>query len=519
MKAGRRTSGLGRSLLLALALVVVLLAISWVPWPGQSADGKLSVQAWGYRYDDRDPQIAVDDSGNSYVVWERYTPDVIDDVDVYWRHVNSDGTLGAVLNLADPLTDNGLNEYRPRIDVDFSGNSYVVWYGQTRSPGGLYGTPWVDPDFEVFWQRVAPDGTTLGDPLQLTDNDRDDLAPEIAVDILGNSSVIWRGWTASDWDIYWQRLTTTGTPTATSPRNITSNGRDDRNPHVDVDFIGSSYVVWESQRYIGRGDFEIYWQNLDADGFRVAGSTNLSNSPGQDDAPQIAVDELTGNSFVVWQGRNGRQWDIYWRMVPVPSSGAPIVDQCYVGSQLDLHLDLCNLNSDYATGTDFSDSFPQVAVDTQGNSYVVWEGHDYRDTDIYWRRVSFDGSASGVVMLSDFPGHYYQNDHAPQIAVDSKGNSYVVWQGSDGYESEIYWRRVNADGTLSPVVQITDNRRHPDRVPVVGIDPGGNSKVAYQGWDGISWAVWWRQVSEVSTMSATVALFPTPTPTPIPWIP
>jgi len=521
MRTERKTSGLSRSLLLAFGLGVILLAISWIPLPGQSADGKLSVQAWGHRYDDRDPQIAVDWDGNSYVVWERYTPDQIDDVDVYWRHVYPDGTLGAVLNLADgPDVDNGLNEYRPRIDLDPAGNSYVVWYGQTTSPGGEFGTPWVDPDFEIFLQRVATDGASLSTPLRLTDNDRDDLSPEIAVDGLGNwSAVVWRGWTAYDWDLYWQGLSLVGTPTviASSPRNVTSNGRDDRHPGIGVDPNGDTYVAWESQRYIGRGDYEIYWQTININGMRVAGSTNLSQSPGQDDAPQIAVDEVRGNSFIVWQGRNGSQWDIYWRMVG--PGGTPVVNQCFIGSQWDLVLPLCNLTSDYTTGMRFSESFPQVALDANANSYVVWEGHDYRDTDIYWRRISQDGSATGVLVLSDYPGHYYENDHAPQIAVDGEGNSYVVWQGSDGYEAEIYWRRVNADGTLSPVVQITDNRRHPDRVPVIGIDQDGNSKVAYQGWDGISWAVWWRQVSDVATMSATVAVYPTPTPTPVPWIP
>jgi beta propeller repeat protein len=117
------------------------------------------------------------------------------------------------------------------------------------------------------------------------------------------------------------------------------------------------------------------------------------------------------------------------------------------------------------TDNEFSDSNPQIS----GN-HVVWQGSDGNDTEIYL----YNGSK--VIQLTDNS----VNDTLPQIS----GN-HVVWQGSDGNDTEIYLYNG------SEVIQLTDNSVN-DTLPQIS----GNH-VVWQGSDGNDTEIYLYNGSEV----------------------
>ena len=293
--------------------------------------------------------------------------------------------------------------------------------------------------------------------------------PQVAVDPSGNAYVTWQGSDENDSEIYWVKVDETGVPgtvkkISTHPDNIDAY---DVSPQIAVDAQGNSYVVWDG--WSGIAD-DIYWVKIDATG--MPGTVKkISIYPDDrhrfEGLPQIAVD-AQGNSYVVWNGiRSGypNKWDIYW--VKVDSSGV---------------FETAQLISTHPDNIDEMDFLPQIAVDPSGNSYVTWDGWDGNDREIYWVKVDATSISGTVLKVSTHPDNINTHDQYPQIAVDSSGNSYVVWDGreekSDGIEeTEIYGVRVDAKGVPWAVQKISihpDNIDLPDQMSRIAVDATGN---------------------------------------------
>ena len=182
------------------------------------------------------PQLAVDASGNSYVVW--YGCDGEDcpyesgDLEIYWTRVDASGVPGTVQKISTHPDNMENNDYRPQIAVDASGNSYVVWDSNAGTTSSIY---WVKVDLAGApgtVQKISTGGTA-----------------HIAVDASGNSYVIWNG----GGDIYWAKVDASGVPGTVE--NIT-NSLYSSSSEIAVDSLGNSYVVWEN---FAGGDSEIYY--------------------------------------------------------------------------------------------------------------------------------------------------------------------------------------------------------------------------------------------------------------------
>ena len=88
--------------------------------------------------------------------------------------------------------------------------------------------------------------------------------------------------------------------------------------------------------------------------------------------------------------------------------------------------------SDYRNSSAYDDEMPQIEVDSSGNSLITWEKFNQKsaeqfDQRICWVKIDAEGKLGRISDIS--PRQRKHFDKIPQIAVDAEGNSYVIWLG------------------------------------------------------------------------------------------
>jgi len=209
----------------------------------------------------------------------------------------------------------------------------------------------------------------------------------------------------------------------------------------------------------------------------------ISTDPGDgwfsDKYPQIAV-STSSISSIVWERSLAHQWTICW--VRVSPSGI-------VGT--------LQIISTHPIDGSWDHPSPQVAIDSQGNSGVVWSGYDGHDWEVYWVKIDSAGVPGIVQKISTHPDNVNNDDWISQIAVDFAGNSYVVWWGSDGHDYEVYWVKIDSSGIPGPVQKIST---HPDNVdrdaylPQIAADSAGDTSVVWEGYNGHHNYIYWVKI-------------------------
>ena len=171
-------------------------------------------------------QPAVDSSGNIYLVWEDTTPS---NTGVLFSR-STDG--GATFSTPQNLLNGGIAQF-PRIVVDSGGKIDVVW--EDNAPGS----------FNIFFSRSSDGGITFSTPQNVSNNT--DLAhlPQAAVDSNGNINLVWQEGSVSQSDIFFSRSINDGTSFST-PQNI-SNDLAGSSPQIAVDHVGNTNVVWNDK--------------------------------------------------------------------------------------------------------------------------------------------------------------------------------------------------------------------------------------------------------------------------------
>ena len=294
------------------------------------ADGDTSRAAF-------DPDVAYNGvDGEFFVVW--HGDDVADNVvEVYGQRLDAAGgaLVGAtgfvVSQMGTNPADAAFRGQHAAVAYDNINNNYlVVWEGDSDV------APLIDEAFEIFGQRLWPDGTPLGTPgFRISamgsddDPDYDARRPALAFHSLAQEYlVVWAGEDDRDdgagpladeeYEIYGQRLDAGGNAVGKDDFRISAMGPDG-NPvykafHPRVAFVPNDayLVVWRGDDGPPSADdaFEVYAQMLEGDGtatgpddWRLSdmGNTDGSAAFGADH-PALAIRGCRGNAMVLWQG-------------------------------------------------------------------------------------------------------------------------------------------------------------------------------------------------------------------------
>ena len=360
------------------------------------------------------------------------------------------------------IETNDGDAWYPQIAVDAVGNVVAVW-------------PQYDGVRHLIWANRYVVGSGWGTAELIETNPGDASDSQVAVDPAGEAIAVWQltnglGSYFPGYDIYANRYVHGvgwGTPTLLETDDSTA-----LSPQIAVDASGNGIAVWQQAN--GTQDpptqFNI-WARRYAAGVGWGAPTLLETNGGDDTRPQIDIDPA-GNAIVVWEQYDG---------IANSSALASIHANRYlagVGWGTDTVL-----TTEAAAG-------PQVAMDSQGNAFAVWDQYGAGGTtraDIYADRFTVGsgwGAPTAVEASAD-------DSMYPEIAADSMGNAMAVWtqavrHGTTDGPYQIYSSRFVVGtgwGTASPVENNGSSYASYTVHPQVAVDPMGNAVAVWSAYD------------------------------------
>jgi hypothetical protein len=339
------------------------------------------------------PQVAVDDVGNIYAVWQDDT--ATNSNILFSRSIDGGATFSPPLN----VSQSSGSSFNPLISVDRQVDGIhinVVWIND--APGNN----------DVFFSRSTNGGDTFSAPLNLSNDPADSLSPQLAVDGTGkNINVVWE----SD-DITFGILfshSTDGGATFSPPVPLATNTGGSFGAQLAMAADGSINVVWEDDSNSGS---TISYIRLSINGVPFSAPKNLSANLGNSTESQIAVD-AGGNIDVIFADST-------------PGASNPGNFNIFFSRSTDQGLTFSspkNLSSSLTNSL-----HAHLAVDATGGIYAVWEENvaiDAGNKDIFFTRSSDSGATfSAPTNLSNNFG----NSSNASLVVDAAGGINLSWE-------------------------------------------------------------------------------------------
>lgn len=321
----------------------------------------------------------------------------------------------------------------PRIAADNAGGVLIAWHDYRSAVPTAYA------------KKLAPDGSTApGWPssgVRASSANPQITGLSIVSDGSGGMFVAWADFPA--WDIYLQRLTSTGQvyPGWPSTGVVVCNAAGTQDlPTVVSDGGDGALVVWEDGRVSGEPE-DIYCSHIMGDSQLAPGWPVNGQEVCADPAPQtrpLAVADNMGGAYVTWMDNRTTPWDLY--VIRIQGDGSlaagwqPNGTLVYAGSYYD---------------------FPHalVAQDTSGVFVLFGENPIFpQNQDLLITRLTADGSVSPGwptqgVPVSVGPGH---QQHA-RMDSDNAGGVVVVWDDTRTFgQPDVFASRVLSTGSRAP---------------------------------------------------------------------
>ena len=371
--------------------------------------------------------------------------------------------------------------YEPRIEMDGSGNAFVVWHQ-------LYDTNNCD-----IWSNAYTTGSGWGTAERIEADTGDARYPEISVNDGGEAMAVWHQSDGTRYNIWANRYTGTGWSTAVE---VDSDDTGDAEyPHVDMNDSGDAVAVWQ------QSDGSIYsiWANQYTSGSGWQGAEVIDSEATYNAlAPRVAVDS-SGNAIAVWKQYDGSVYSI-WSNRYVAGSGwlsAAALELDDAGSAEKLQIDIDDNDNVHVvwrqsdgsvyniwtrlytngsgwgsvevleTGSDTCDD-PYIDVSGNGHAAATW----WSDHDVSVNRYTPAGGWVTAESLA-YDSSYGDNLTAPSIAVNDSENAAAVWRHYESYSSdEIRSKRFSASAgewdSSSSILDITDGEVESTRVDIDG---------------------------------------------------
>ncbi len=419
----------------------------------------------------RDPRIESDGMGGAFIAWKDYRTGI---PDIYVQHIDSNGVIQWTLDGIGACTD-AADQSTPSLTSDMAGGIIVTWSDwRSAIERDIYAQR-IDANGNILW---AVDGAPVTTQLEREHNER------IVSDGAGGCIIAFEK-QVGYWAIWAQRLNSAGVqqwPAGGVP--VTTISSNQRNPKLQQDASGGAYITWQDNR---NGDYDVYAQRLSTSGVRVWGDAALQVTSVLDDQnnPKIDPDYVSGGVYICWADqRSTTNNDVYCQRIDSlgnflwPMNGIGVCVAADDQSAVDLlsntgingvivvwkdnrtgttdiyaqHLNqtgtsLWGFNGKLVCNSVMPQINPNVAGDSHGGAVIAWQDSSLSS---FWnigaQRIDTLGNlmwgGSGVV-VSNATG----SQIGPKNISDRNGGSIFVWEDERTGFRDIYVHHIGADGS------------------------------------------------------------------------
>lgn len=370
-------------------------------------------------YDQQNQKIVEDGNGGAIIIWEDYRNDPTQtSADIYAQRIDKNGFIKWT---TDGIIICNATGHQSNPNISYANGKVVIIWNDSRNGNTDIYAQLIDTSGNILW-------TNNGVPVISKTSTQND--GKVIMSTTGNIYVVYQDSSAGNWDIYAQKLNSSGVQQWGSNGAVVCNaGYDQKNARLELAPTGGIYIVWQDKR--NGANYDIYCQKLDETGVRqwnVAGNGNwVCSIAGTQSNPKI---EPFGTGFITaWQdNRTGGGYDIY----------AQYIDANGIAQWTSNGKAICTA----------LDNQSALDIKSTGNSaFIVWK--DFRNTsnyDIYMQKIDLSGNTlwtnNGIVVSNAI---YDQIN--PNIDTDNT-NAYVVWQDSSAGEWNIYASKIDANGNI-----------------------------------------------------------------------
>jgi hypothetical protein len=373
----------------------------------------------------QDARIVTDTKAGAIISWVDFRNDAAA-ADIYVQRLNFAGVPQWTTNGVAVCTDPANQTAVASVEAG-NGSAIMTWQDWRSGNRDIYAQK-VDSSGNILW-------TSNGVPVCVKANHQS--GPKLISDNAGGAIIVWEDSAGGSWDIYAQRINSSGAVMWTTAGVVICNAPDSQiNPKLKTDGAGGAIITWQDKR--NGIEYHLYAQRINASGIVMwaANGVVICNAAGGQTNPKIEIDGA-GGGIIGWQDkRNGLNYDVYAQRIN--ASGVP---QWTANGVM-----VCN-----AAG---SQSALDITTDMVNGAIISWKDDRSGLYEIYANKVSPAGiiqwAAAGVQIA---PGIN------PNIIGDASGGAIITWQDSTtaGGTWNVYSQRLNDVGVkqwTSPVVAV-----------------------------------------------------------------
>jgi hypothetical protein len=262
-----------------------------------------------------------------------------------------------------PVTDGGLDLWRPAVAVDGRGDVVVVWAQKAGGNWDLYRRTYTPARGEGpgRWSEIV----------RLTDDPGADFHSVAATDARGTVWVAWQAWRDDNYEIL-----VTPLAEGARPRSLSSSPANDWSPAIAADDKGGVFVAWDTYE---RGNYDVRLRPAAA----AAATIEVASSSRFEARPSLACD-AAGRVWIAYEEGDENWGKDYANAtpakVPVRQGGFPL----YLGRTVRLKcLDVDgalkqapgSLEDALPAGPRHGKSLPRLAVDESGGVWLLFRRH------------------------------------------------------------------------------------------------------------------------------------------------
>jgi hypothetical protein len=361
------------------------------------------------------------------------------------------------------------------VSVDAQGDATAVW---TRLPGS--GGPL------ILEAATRPAGGGWSAPVQLSQAGEQPLSPKVVVNPDGDAAVVWVGFGNGSKEVVRAATRPAGgvwsEPVALSDVNGYSS-----EPDIAIDPQGNATAVWTTGPQFEYGFVQT--------ATHPAGGSWSQPVALSDESEAAALPHIASDS----QGSLTAIWDSGGEEGIIQSKTRPAGGE-WSSAAVDV------------SGEDGLSSYPQIAIDAQGDVVAVWQQKDIpaatgfhyfiqtaRRTGGWWSTPLTISREDGLAM-------------SPQLAVDPDGEATVIWVWAPlatGTAAGLQARSSTAGGSWGSIVYVATRPSvfDPSEVNIQLLaDPQGNVTAIWEGWSAPNYIVRSARRTAGGTWSTPVTL-------------